>query len=38
VVAHRKTFEVMTKVHQPNRFEHKQKYGMIIFFPRKKKK
>jgi hypothetical protein len=25
-------------VHQPNRFEHKQKYGMIIFFPRKKKK
>ena len=36
-VAHRKTFEVMTNVHQPTRFGHKQ-IILIIFFPIKKKK
>jgi hypothetical protein len=34
----RNTFEVMTIVHPPNRFEHNKEYGMIIFVPTKKKK
>jgi hypothetical protein len=34
----RKTFEVLTNVHHPNRFAHKKEYGLVIFVPIKRKK
>jgi hypothetical protein len=35
-VTHRKTFEVMTNVHQPNRFGHKQIVWYDYIFPHTK--